>query len=97
MFRNHDDGASWDIFALHADTPGRDCQWDPKIKQQLHGRSQKTSPHDRSVFGLKSLANTLTQEPQEARLNSKGHLTETLRMQKTGLDKKTGRWRQFGT
>ena len=26
-------GASWEIFILHADTPARDCQWDPKIKQ----------------------------------------------------------------
>ena len=38
----------------------------------------KTCPHDRSVFGLMSLANTLTQEPQEARLNSKGALDRKL-------------------
>ena len=38
----------------------------------------KTYPHDRSVFGLTSLANTLTQEPQEARLNSKGALDRNL-------------------
>ena len=37
-----------------------------------------TCPHDRSVFGLTSLANTLTQEPQEARLNSKGALDRNL-------------------
>ena len=36
-------GASWDILTLHADTPGRNFQWDPKIKQQLHGRSQNVT------------------------------------------------------
>ena len=36
-------GASWDILTLHADTPGRDCQLDPNIRQQLHGRSQNVA------------------------------------------------------
>ena len=49
----------------------------------------KTCPHNRSVFGLTSLANTLTQEPQEARLNSKGALDRNLvHSKKFRLDKK---------
>ena len=62
----------------------------------LTKRNAKTCPHDRLVFGLTSLANTLTQEPQEARLNSKGALDRNLVHSKNSTGQKTGRWRQFG-
>ena len=56
----------------------------------------KTCPHNRSVFGLTSPANTLTQEPKRRERIQRGHLKETLYIQKNLTGQKRGRWRQFG-
>ena len=75
-------GASWDTLTFQCRDTLKDIASGIRKSNNnpwtLTKCNAKTCPHDRSVFGLMSLANTLTQEPQEARENSKGALERNL-------------------